>query len=319
MEPRNRNVVLVVVALVVLLCLCLAALVILVLGNFYISDVRTSGPGATVGSEENRTFAVEPSASLVVDNFAGNVTVRAGDEGQIQVHAVRRAATSASRNRIQIRFEERAEGLRIRTVRPAGVLSNARVDFEIQVPPGTRVDVETGAGNVEVRGVMEGLRVETGSGNVQAQGLAGDVRLNSGSGNMDLRDVQGDAAVETGSGNVTVMGIDGDLTADTGSGSILVEAATGRVRLDTGSGSVEYRGAPAGECRFETGSGSIVLYLPADLDARVDLQTGSGSIDVQFPVEGESRRGRVQGVIGSGEEATIRATTGSGNIDIFQD
>jgi len=318
MEPRNRNVVIVVVALVVLLCLCLAVAAVLVLSSFFISDARTLGPGTTMSAEESRTFAVEPGASLTVDNFAGSVTVRAGGEGQIQVRAVRRAATSASSNRIQVRFDEAAGGLQIRTMRPAGVL-NARVDLEIQVPPGTPVEVETGAGNLEVRGVTGGLRAETGSGNVQAQGLAGGVDLGSGSGSVELQDVAGDVAVDTGSGNVTLRGIDGDLTAHTSSGSIRVEGATGQVRLDTGSGSVEYRGTPAGDCRFETGSGSIVLYLPADLDARVDLTTGSGSIDVQFPVEGETRRGRVQGVIGSGEEATIRAQPGSGSIDVFQD
>ncbi|RPI57023.1 MAG: hypothetical protein EHM56_03965, partial [Chloroflexi bacterium] len=77
MEPRNRNVVIVVVALVVLLCLCLAVAAALVLGSLFITDVRTSGPGVSTGAEENRTFAVEPGAALRVDNFAGNVTVRA--------------------------------------------------------------------------------------------------------------------------------------------------------------------------------------------------------------------------------------------------
>ncbi|HSJ55281.1 MAG TPA: DUF4097 family beta strand repeat-containing protein, partial [Anaerolineae bacterium] len=297
MEPRNRNVIVVVVALVVLLCLCLAAAAVLVLANFVITDVRTSGPGISTEAEENRTFTVEPGAALRVDSFAGNVTVQAADEGHILVVATRRAGTSASRERIQVQYQETAGGLEIRTTRPVGLL-NARVDFQIQVPPGTPLELDTGSGNVEVRGVTEGVRAETGSGNVTALGLAGDVELDTGSGNVDLQDVVGTVTVETGSGNLTLRGVEGDLAAHTGSGSIMVEGATGQARLDTGSGSVEYRGTPAGECRFETGSGSVVLYLPADLDARVDLQTNSGSVDVQFPVEGESTRQRVQGVIG---------------------
>jgi len=61
-----------------------------------------------------------------------------------------------------------------------------------------------------------------------------------------------------------------------------------------------------------------VLYPPADLDARVDLRTSSGTLDVQFPVEGESTPQRVRGIIGSGEEASIRARTTSGSTDVFQ-
>lgn len=317
MEPRNRNVIIVVVALAVLFCLCLATAAALVLSSFFISDSRTSGPGLSAGAEENRTFAVEPGAALRVDNFSGNVTVRAADEGHILVVATRRAASTASRDRIQVEFQETSQGLEIRTTRPPGLL-NAYVELDIQVPPGTPVEVETGSGNLEVRGVAGGVEASTGSGNVVAGGLAGGVDLHTGSGRVELQDVLGGARAETGSGSLTLRGIEGDLEAHSGSGGIQVEGADGQVRLDTGSGSVEYRGTPAGECRFETGTGSVVLYLPADLDARVDLETSSGTVDIQFPVDGERSRERVRGVIGSGEEASIWTRTGSGSIDVYQ-
>jgi hypothetical protein len=317
MEARNRRVIIIIVALVVLLCLCLATAAVLTLGSFFISDVRRTTSEVATSTEENRVFTVAPGAALRVDNFAGNVTVRAADEGHILVVAVRRAPTGASSDRIQVLYQETAEGLEVRTVRPTGLL-NARVDLEIQVPPGTPLEVGTGAGNLEVRGLTAGAQAETGSGNVMALGLLGDVELSTGSGSVDLQDATGAVTAETGSGNLTLRGIEGDLVGHTGSGGIRVEGASGQVRLDSGNGSVEYRGTPAGECRFETGTGSVVLYLPADLDARVDLQTSSGSVDVQFPVDGESTRRRVQGVIGSGEEASIRARTGSGSIDVFQ-
>lgn len=317
MEPRNRNAIIIAVAVVVLLCLCLATAAALMLGSAFISDVRTTGPGVSTGTEENRTFAVAPGAALRVDNFAGNVTVRAGDEGHITVVALRRAATSAGRDLILIQYQEMSGGLEIRTLRPTGLLA-AQVELDVQVPPGTPVGIRTGSGNLEVRGITGGVRVETGSGNVTATGIGGGVDLHTGSGRIELQDAIGTVAVETGSGTLTLRGIEGDLDAHTGSGGIRVEGASGQVRVDTGSGSLEYRGMPAGECRFETGTGSVVLYLPAELDARVDLQTSSGGVDVQFPVEGESTRRQVQGVIGSGEEASIRVRTGSGNIDVFQ-
>jgi DUF4097 and DUF4098 domain-containing protein YvlB len=112
--------------------------------------------------------------------------------------------------------------------------------------------------------------------------------------------------------------VNGDLDAHTGSGGIDVLDADGNARLDTGSGTVEYRGAPSGECRFETGTGSVVLYLPAELDFTILAETGSGSIDVQFEVDGQVSRQHVEGVVGTGQEATIIANTGSGGIDVYQ-
>jgi len=60
MEPRNRNVVIVVVAIVVLLCLCLAVAAALMLGSFFVTDVRTSGPGVSAGAEENPPLPCNP-------------------------------------------------------------------------------------------------------------------------------------------------------------------------------------------------------------------------------------------------------------------
>jgi hypothetical protein len=317
MEPRNRNVAIIVVAVVVLVCLCLATAAALLLSSIFIADVRTLGPVVGTGAEENRTFAVEPGAGLRVDNFAGNVRVRAADEGHIMLVAVRRAASSATRERIQVQYRETGAGLEIRTARPMGLRSGS-VDLEIQVPPGTPLELHTRSGSLEIRGLVAGVQAETGSGNVVAVGLAGEVNLATGSGSVELQDATGAVNVETGSGNLILRGIDGDLTGDTGSGGIRVEGASGQVRLDTGSGNVEYRGTPAGECRFETGSGSVVLSLPADLDARVDLQTSTGRVQLQFPVDGQSTPQRVLGVIGSGEEASIWVRTGSGTIDIRQ-
>jgi DUF4097 and DUF4098 domain-containing protein YvlB len=306
-----------VVAILVLVCLCLATAVALGLSSLFIADVRTSGPVVGTGAQEDRAFSVPPGAALTVDNFAGNVTVRAGDEGHILVVAVRRAASSATRERIQIQYRETSAGLEIRTVRPTGLRSGS-VDLQIEVPPGTPLEIDTGAGNLELRGLVAGIRAETGSGTVRATGLQGDISLQTGSGSVEVQDATGPVSVETGSGNLILRGVNGDLTGHTGSGSIRVEGASGQVRVDTGSGSVEYTGTPAGECRFETGSGSVVLALPVALNARVDLQSNSGRVNVQFPVDGQSTQQRVRGVIGSGEDASITVRTGSGSIDVRQ-
>ena len=44
--------------------------------------------------------------------------------------------------------------------------------------------------------------------------------------------------------------------------------------------------------------------------------TTSGSVDVAYEVDGQISRQDVQGIIGSGDVATIYAHTGSGSIDL---
>jgi len=123
--------------------------------------------------------------------------------------------------------------------------------------------------------------------------------------------------LETGAGNVRVNDVDGEIAAHTGAGNVTVEGATGPVALDTGAGNIRYDGEPMDRCAFKTGTGNVTLVLPGDVDAEVELDTGIGNIDLGgFDVAGDVSRTEVEGRIGTGEDATIRAETGAGNINL---
>ena len=320
METQNRNtfvIIVVVVAVVALLC-CLALVAVAAATGLFFPIWRTEGgPGAAAAmARTEESFDVGSTPQLQLSNFAGSVLVRSGAGEQIHVIATKRVTPASDLERVEINFDHRGSELVIQTRKPARLMA-ANVEFEITVPPGTQAELRTGAGTVEVEGIQGGVIVDTGSGSVEAWALLGAVDLHTGSGTITVQDVTGDLTLDSGSGGLSVRGLNGSLDAHTGSGSIDVNGTTGQVRLDTGSGSVEYLGAPEGECRFETGSGRIVLRLPAALDARVDLSTASGTVDVAFPVEGEVGRRDVRGVIGSGEEASIFAQTGTGDIQVL--
>ena len=51
------------------------------------------------------------------------------------------------------------------------------VDLAITAPPGTRLDLDTGAGSVAVQGPKGGVKVHTGAGSITALDLAGGVEL----------------------------------------------------------------------------------------------------------------------------------------------
>jgi len=124
--------------------------------------------------------------------------------------------------------------------------------------------------------------------------------------------------LDTGAGAIDVRGITGPIDVKSGAGQVDLRDARGPVGVNLGAGQITYEGVPSGDCRFATGAGEIRLWLPADLNMKVDLSTGIGTVGVGFAVDGIVRVREVQGVIGDGSQGTIVAHTGAGSITLEQ-
>jgi hypothetical protein len=267
MERRTRNVWIIIIVVAVLLCLC-AALITAVVATgafFSVFPVSREGGFGRVTESSERSYPVGQAPLLEIDNFAGNLTVRTGESGQIRAIVEKRAGSRAALERVSVDWEQGDNGLRVRTSRSGTLAANESVDLEVFVPADTRLVLDTGAGNIRVEGVQ------------------GEIRAHTGAGNID------------------------------------VGRAAGPIRLETGAGNIDYDGGPRGEARFDTGAGNITLRLPLDTSAKVDLQAGIGNISLGgFDVEGDTSGKDIQGTIGTGEQATIRAETGAGNISLVR-
>jgi hypothetical protein len=298
MESRNRNIWIAVVVILVLACCCLAvaaaAAVSLGLADAFegwrpperLRDLSFDdfGDWDLEGSESaqiEETFAVGSSPTLEVDNFAGSVTIRAGEEREIHVAATKQALRSSALDRIEVEINERGGRLSIKT-RKDHSLNSGHVQLEITVPADTTVILVSGAGDLNLAG------------------LDGPVDASTGAGDVDIEDATGEIEVDTGAGDIRVRG------------------STNQVRLGTGVGDIDYDGDPSGSCRFNTGAGDIRLALPGSLSAEVDLESGMGTVEVGFDVDGHTSRRQVRGSIGWGEEASIHADTGLGDIRLVQ-
>lgn len=239
-------------------------------------------------------------AALTIDNYAGRIFVRAGEEREIRVLATKHTSRASNLERIEVQFGERSGGVSIRTGAEPGAI-NSWVRLEITTPVDTRLDLSTGSGSVEVRNLWGGAKINSGSGSLTLQDLGGKVDAYSGSGSIEVLGFTGDLQVRTGSGGIDVFDLEGTLKASGGTGSMEVRRASGEVQLNTGSGSIEYQGSPAGECRFGTNSDHFRLELPAGLNADLDVHTSSGTVDVGWPtVKGVVRKDEVNGTIGGG-------------------
>jgi hypothetical protein len=279
MEKRNRNLLIAIAAVLVVACGCIAIAGATVVAGYSLRAGSPDGP-VSVGQERmQQAFEVGDHPYLQLDNFAGNVIVRAGAEGAIHVVATKKASHSKDLARIDLQMLERDGGLIIQASAPR-LIRDARVRLEITAPAGTRLDLTNKTGNLEVQGFTNGAKVDTRAGNVILRDVTGDITV--------INDV----------------------------GAIEVQGAVGPVRLLNRAGAVAYQGTPRGDCHFESDLGAIVLELPAKPDVGLDLSLGLGEIEVNCPVHGSVSRTEVQGIIGTGAEGSIEATSRLGGIGV---
>jgi hypothetical protein len=281
-ESKNRNTVIIIVAVAVLLlvaCGCGLAIIGAVVTGIGPWTPRVSEPAGPYQERIEESYTMADAPSLEIDNFAGNVSIRAGESGTIHVVATKRASRTRDLSVIGVGIHEKEGGLVIKTGRPLS-RGNAAVDLEITTPADSRLDLELGAGNVSVRG------------------LSGGVEASVGAGNVNIHDVTG------------------TLKANTGAGTMAVQGAAGPAHLNNGAGVIMYQGTPQGDCRFNSGAGAISLELPAQPNVTLDLKTGVGTIEIKCPVDGQVSKRRVQGVIGTGDDARIEANAGVGGIGL---
>ena len=261
MESNNRTVWIIVAVVVVVLCCCALALAAVAVGWFATQPFDWIGAPSLQSERSEEAFAVGAAPSLKIDNFAGNVTVRAGERNVIRVVATKKAPRIGDLGRIEIQIDEQNGGLTIRTSKPSG-FTNASVNLEITAPASTRLDVDTGAGNVDVDGLTGGIDAHTGAGNVDARGAAGTTRLDTGAGNIDYQGApQGECRFETGAGNIKLA---------------LPAAPNVQVDLQTGVGNIDVEFAVDGQVSRQRVQGVI----GSGAQGAIYAQTGAGNIDV---------------------------------------
>ena len=195
--------------------------------------------------------------------------------------------------------------------------------YDVTVPVGTRVTATSISGSIEVRGTGAEVIVRSTSGTVVIRDAADRVEAMSISGDIEMRNVKGRIRAESTSGDVRVDDGVGEISTETVSGNTsLRRSSFDGIRASAVSGSITYEGPLArdGSYRFNAHSGSVLLILPVNVAATLELETFSGRITTDFPLvlqPGSSdRRGRrMEFTLGAGG-ARVVAGAFSGSITI---
>lgn len=193
------------------------------------------------------------------------------------------------------------------------------VDFEITVPRAFDLSVEGVALDVDIQGSEGQIEVATVHGPIRVLGGRGSIVLESVNGEIHLEGAGGDMEVTGVAGGVTILNCSGDLLAESVGGEMRLEGiVSSDVEAGTVGGTLRYEGSiqDGGMYNFGSHGGSIWLYLPANMNAEVDVVTLAGDIEIDYPgaPSEPSRGGNIPGL--NEKELSFQVGTGSASIEV---
>ncbi|HWQ36353.1 MAG TPA: DUF4097 family beta strand repeat-containing protein [Blastocatellia bacterium] len=257
-----------------------------------------------VTAQEEKSFRVSGVPRVLVSTFDGAVRVESWDRAEVLCQAEKRGRSQGDLDRIEIISSQTGDEIRFeaKLTSRANWNLHARANLTIHVPRESILSARTGDGSIEAHGLSGETSLRTGDGSITASNLSGSVIVRTGDGSVDLSDVRGRLQAQTGDGKMHLRGRFTELDARTGDGSM-------EVTVEPGS----QMNAP---WSLKTGDGSIMLALPADFAADLDVHTSDGSISTELPVTFSGKLGNtLRGQLNQGGRLlTVR--TGDGSITL---
>ncbi len=257
----------------------------------------------------SETYATRSDVYLSVENRNGLVSVRGTDGTDVVVNVVAElyaeSAQDADREveRIRRAFIASAERVEIRTpelLRPAFMFfgRGPKVDYDISVPEGARVEVEGRNGRIEVRGVRGPARANGRNGPITIEDCAEPVSVEARNGRVVVSRCQSSVEVKGTNGPIAIDRVGGVVRAMTTNGTISLEELGGRVEASSTNGSLRYAGELRGDFDMEAVNGSIRMSVPAASRFEIDAESRHGSVRSELPVQrsggGEGPRPKVK-------------------------
>lgn len=223
-------------------------------------------------AEARKEFRLDivPGGAVTLSNSAGSVSLKPNTGHQVIVSYTAQSnkvevdqASTDDRHRIEITTHV------VPDQKPTA--GEARVDFEISLPAGISVTVETATATIT------------------AESISGDISLSSDTGQITVHDLaKSNVQVRTVTGTVSLSNINGSHVEVTSSaGAVQLANVTGpKVKIATGSGNITYNGDCAGMGNYvlTTHSGTIDMSLPQTASVDITARSVSGNVENDFPL-----------------------------------
>ena len=298
-----------------------------------VNPPASADPGARASVDRSGTLQTKDGLTLHLTADLGSVRIVALEPGAPPVvrytaHIETDARAPLAQNlldRYSLTAKTTPSGVEIIGASPSqtgrsGANAQFYVQFEVAVPTGYSLDVNTGVGDIETQDVGGTASLITGGGNIRTGRIAftgfriaalgrPSAKLYTEGGHIQVQDVSGNLDAFTAGGHIVAGNISGDAVLRTGGGHIRAGQISGRAQLETDGGNITLKQAGS-FVSVRTGGGQIDF---GEVRGSVRAQTGGGGIriiTVSGPMEVESNGGSIclTRVAGAVQAATAGGT-----------
>jgi hypothetical protein len=237
-----------------------------------LSSASLPALGQVTGHDWQKSYSLSGNASLTIETGDSGLEIQScGDckAIRIQVHSGHELSN--------YRLEEHQDGDHVYFSFKEKPNFGFHMNWKTE---GTKVTVETPA--------YLDLDAKTADGNLTARELTGNLRVHSGDGSVTLEDVHGDLRLGSSDGNVIIRRATGTLEARGADGHMTIDGQFTGVQLHTSDGNLDFTLAPGSQLnaasRIESSDGHVIVHVPSNLAADLDVSTSDGRLDCNLPL-----------------------------------
>lgn len=271
-----------------------------VFGALVVSGAAAAGCGTNFKVSEQRVVTAPLGATqFSLSNDVGDVVLVASDDVSEITAAVQVTGkgTSTARARevldhltLVLEYDKSEGGLLVARVDVPKKYTKypyaAAVDWEIVMPTGVALELNTDVGDIEARGFVAGADVRSDVGDIELVDMRGGVTVKSDVGDITII-ADGEIVADSDVGDISVTVVDGstgDVIARSDVGDVLIEFPMDRVghihaRTDVGSVSSKLDGASAKV--YKDKRGELIADLGGQDSPTIDAKADVGSVRVK--------------------------------------
>lgn len=256
-------------------------------------------------------FKVEAPARLKLSNIRGSVDIQPGEDGEIQITAVKYPDTgNEGQTDIVLRQDEDGRVVaktdyQTPVMNWFGLHKPCKVDYVVRVPRECEARVSGVSCSISIRGIQGTIDVNSVSGGLSFGELSGFMKFNTVSGSISATKLEGELDANSVSGRVRIM--------ESKISEAVVKTVSGGVVLETPltDGSYHFKGV----------SGCVTLVVPVDTACSVRYNSVSGRAKTSLPVTRDQRYGSKGSfeIQGGGPEVTGNFVSGSLKVVTSED
>lgn len=267
----------------------------------------------------DKKFTVKSGDKLVVDADEGDVTITGTDGDELTVRVSERGSKDML-SQYHITFDQSGDVVTIRGKHERKLFhffdyNSSEIHFDISLPRQFNLHLETSGGDMNISDVEGEMYGETSGGNIVVDKLKGKITFSTSGGNVEFANSSGDMSFETSGGNIKGQNCEGPLRVQTSGGNIRLTGLDGKVHAETSGGDIRLDAKDNKGIDLSTSGGSVVVNLPKNISGNVRAETTGGDVSCDFPFQGKSKDGSLNGTINGGGEY-IRLESSGGDIEI---